>query len=275
MAMSDKHRKAASERMRAMHAKKKLEGVEDLSVDVTSTSHNIDAVDKPTVDLGAMQKQLDEVMETNALLKAMLLKNIDAQPAQGVGIGRTGQLLGEVDKYLVDPNNYPDPTPRLAAERRLQSIAFNHNYELQYQFSIRSYETKTGVNMREPEFLITLLRVVLDDQGERVQVIGKDGQSRDKFYIARRLMLHEDPQAALVIARDNNLQIDQDDQVTFLNEMRYLRVRDWLFDYLWPKGSDSREAIIEESVGGTLVQVYTKSSQEPIQGNFDALSTKV
>jgi hypothetical protein len=241
----------------------------EITEDVTDV---VDEVDKP--DLSAIQRQLDEVMETNALLKAALLNN-QSKSQDTVTVGQGGKLLGEVDKYLVDPNNYPDPTRRLSEEPRLQTIAFNHNYELLYNISTRSYETKTGVNMREPEFLITLLRVVLDDQGNRVQIQEKDGSLKDKFYIARRLMMHEDPQAALVIARENNLDIDKSDEHTFLNEMRYLRIRDWLFDYLWPKATETREGIREESVGGTLVQVFTKSSVEPSQVDFDKLNSKV
>ncbi len=241
----------------------------------TDTDGDSPKLDKPEVDWAAMQRQLDEVMETNALLKAALLGKQNTQTSSGVGVGQGGKLLGEVDKYLVDPENYPDPTPRLAQEQRLQSIAFNHNYELVYNFSVRAYETKTGVNMREPEFLITLLRVVLDDQGNRVKILGKDGQPRDKFYIARRMMFHEDPQAALVMARENNIDIDREDEKVFLNEMRYLRVRDWLFDFFWPKKADEQERIHEEAVGGTIVQVYTKSSIEPSAVDFDKLQTKV
>lgn len=226
-----------------------------------------------TPNLSAMQKQLNEVMETNALLKAALL-NQGSQDS--VEIGRGNKIVGEVDKYLIDPEAYPDPTPRLTKELRLQSIAFNHNYELQYEFKIRPYETKTGLNMREPEFIITLLRVNLDDQGNRIQVVNPETHKKeDKFYIARRLMFHEDPQAALVIARDNNIMIDKTDEKTFLDEMRYLRVRDWLFGVLWPKQSDERSKIQEEVVGGTIVQVFTKASVEPSAVDFDQLKKAV
>lgn len=272
-----KKRKLSAEHLAKLQAgRKKAQESQSSKQELPTVPLGEPIVDKPnTPDLGTMQRQLDEVMETNALLKAALLGNQSNQGAQGIGIGQGGKLLGEVDKYLVDPGNYPDPTKRLAQESRLQSIAFNHNYELEYDFRVRAYETKTGVNMREPEFTITLLRVVLDDQGERVKITGKDGKPMDKFYIARRLMFHEDPQAALVIARENNLDIDKTDEKVFLNEMRYLRVRDWLFDYLWPKPATTKQDIIEESVGGTLVQVYTKSSVEPSAVDFDALQTKV
>jgi hypothetical protein len=265
--MSAEARQAASERLKAYHAAKK-EHQTDPDLDNKAT-------DVQELSMSDLQRQLNEVMETNALLKAAILGNQSSQTNQNVGVGQGGKLLGEVDKYLIDPENYPDPTERLSKEPRLQTIAFNHNYELEYAINTRSYETKTGVNMREPEFTIKLLRVVLDDQGNRVRVPDKDGKPMDKFYIARRMMFHEDPQAALIIARENNLDVDKTDERVFLNEMRYLRVRDWLFDFLWPKQSQASEGVHEEAVGGTIVQVYTKSSVDPSYVEFDKLTTKV
>lgn len=229
--------------------------------------------DTPEIDKGQLQAQIDQLMQDNALFRAALLKG---NSSDSVGVGQGGKLLGEVDRYLVDSDNYPDPTPRLAAETRLQSIAFNHNYELEYEFKIRSYETKTGLNMREPEFTITLNRIVLDDQGERVMILNpKNGQMEEKRYRAKRLMFHEDPQAALVIARENNLDVDKTDEKVFLNEMRYYRIRDWLFGVFWPQPVTSGPEIREEAIGGTLVQVFTKSSVEPSSVDFDRLQSKV
>lgn len=213
-------------------------------------------------DITQMQKQIDEIMETNALLKAALLgRQQQGNSRDNVAVGRNNNLVGEVDKYLVDQDNYPDPTARLASEPRLAPLAFQYNYELDYAFSIRSYETKTGLNMREPEFLIRLNRIVLDEQGEQTS----------KRYIARRLMFHEDSQAALVIARENNIQLDPSDERTFLNEMRYLRVRDWLFDIFWPKPAQSAGQIKEEVIGGQLVQVFTKSSEDSSEIDFNKI----
>lgn len=215
--------------------------------------------------LDELRAQMKEVLETNALLKAALLGNQN-QNSQGgqVGIDR-GKLVGEVDKYLVDPANYPDPTPRLQEEKRLLAVNFLYNYELEYDVSVSSYETKTGINMREPKFTIQLNRIVLNDQGEQTL----------KRYIARRLIFHEDPQAALIVARENKLEVDEQNQKAFLNEMRYLRVRDWLFDIFWPKPAQQKDNIREEVIGGTIVQVFTKNSDEAEGIPFDQLSTKV
>lgn len=213
--------------------------------------------------LDELRSQMREVLETNALLKAALLGNQKAQGGQ-IGFDR-GKMVGEVDKYLIDPANYPDPTPRLKQEKRLLAVNFLYNYELDYDVSVSSYETKTGINMREPKFTIQLNRIVINDQGEQT----------NKRYIARRLIFHEDPQAALIVARENNLQVDEDNQKAFLNEMRYIRVRDWLFDIFWPKPAQAKDNIHEEVIGGTIVQVFTKNSDEAEGIDFDKLKTKL
>lgn len=220
-------------------------------------------------NLEQLQAQIKEIQETNALLKAALLgQQVNAgaggQPAQNVGVGRQGNLVGEVEKYLIDPDNYPDPTPRLSKEERLRAVNFDFNYELEYRMDVVAYETKTGVNMKEPKFHISLNRIVVDDQGNQT----------DKRYIAKRLVFHEDPQAALVIARENGLEIDSSNEKVFLDEMRYLRTRDWLFGVFWPKPDDEKAEIKEEVIGGTIVQVFTKSSQEPSSVDFDKLEAK-
>lgn len=216
-----------------------------------------------TQSMEAMQRQIDEIMGTNALLKAALLNK---QPDQSVEVGRQGTLIGEVEKYLMDPDNYPDPTARLAAEPKLvSSLNFPFNYELQYKYGTSPYTTQAGVHMIEPKFMVQLNKIVINDQGEQT----------DKRYVVKRLIFHEDPQAALVIARDNSISVDKSDEKTFLDEMRYLRVRDWLFDIFWPKPANPEEQITEEVIGGSIVQVFTKSSVEPSEVPFDKLNTKV
>jgi hypothetical protein len=210
----------------------------------------------------ADEQGLDELRAQVKLLTSLFAQG--SQSTQGIGVER-GKLVGEVDKYVVDPANYPDPTPRLKAEKRLLAVNFLYNYELDYEVSISSYETKTGINMREPKFTIQLNRIVLNDQGEQTQ----------KRYIARRLIFHEDPQAALVVARENNLAVDENNQKEFLDEMRYLRVKDWLFDVFWPKPAQPKDGLREEVIGGTIVQVFTKSSEEAEGIDFDQIKTKM
>lgn len=246
-------------------AKKTLPSVEEPKVPTP------EAIDSKPEESSATEVALRvEVQE----LKDMMLKAFANQTQQsGIGVGNNGKLLGEVEKYALDPNQYQDPTKRLSDEPRLQPMAFKLNYELEYEMSVSHYETKTGVNQKEPEFLVTLMRVVLDDQG----------LPTDKRYIARRMVFHEDPQAAIVIARDNGINLDEfkdldnttDNQKFFLNEMRYLRVRDWLFDVFWPQPIKKENGIREEVIGGSIVQVFVKSSEEPSGVDFDQIKTVI
>lgn len=213
-------------------------------------------------------RQLKELQESNALLKAAILNNqtiASGGVTTGVSMNRNGELIGEFEKYQLDPALYPDPTPRLSKEPRLAPLAFEYNYEMDYQVTVSEYQTASGRRVREPKFHVTLNRVVLDDQGNQTS----------KRYIARKLIFHEDPDAALVIAREQNIDIDKSDEKTFLNEMRYLRVRDWLFDIFWPKPIDESSQIREEVIGGTLVQVFEKKSLDSSNIEFDKLKSKI
>jgi hypothetical protein len=218
-----------------------------------------------TISVAEAPEQIAEEQGMDELrAQVKLLTSLFASGGQSQGSVEKGRFIGEVDKYVVDPANYPDPTPRLKAEKRLLAVNFLYNYELDYEVSISSYETKTGINMREPKFTIQLNRIKLDDQGAQT-----NGRVR-----LRKLIFHEDPQAALVVAREKGLAVD-DNQKEFLDEMRYLRVKDWLFDVFWPKPAQPQEQIREEVIAGTIFQTFEKSSVEADGIDFDKLNSKL
>jgi hypothetical protein len=265
--MTEEQKKAASERMKAMHAKKKAEKLTQGYVPKIKpdSPRAIGMADAPEVANEAgtdeILRQLKELQESNALLKAALLNGQQGQTAQ---IGSQGGLVGEVEKYLVDPANYPDPTKRLSEEPRLQPMAFKLNYELEYEVTTSNYENK-GISYKEPKFTVKLNRVVLDDQG----------MPTNKRYLARGIVFHEDPNAAIVIARENGVDVDKSNEKQFLDEMRYLRVKDWLFDIFWAKPVQESERIREENVGGRLVQVFTKNSEDASRIDFSKITKMV
>jgi len=267
---TDEERKAFGDKMRASRAAKETnETVQVVPTVQVASVPTIEVTPQTlvanTVTLEELQRQLNQVMESNALLTAAFLNQNTNAPSGSIGVSRTGQLLGEVEKYLTDPALYPDPTPRLKDEARLQTIAFNHNYELEYAVNTMSYETKTGVNTKEPNFTVTLNRIVLDSQGVQT----------NKRYRARRFVFKEDPQAALILARENNLDIDKTDEKFFLDEMRYFRVKDWLFEVFWPKPIPIKEGVREEVIGGQVVQTFTVSSENSTGVDFDKINTKM
>lgn len=222
------------------------------------------AIDTPAVDNSQTNTELQEMIRANQEVLLALLKERQ-NPAQAAGptIGASGRVLGEVERYTVDPDQYRSPVERLAAEPKLRTIAFDFNYELDYEMSVRSYENKAGLNMKEPEFLVCLTRIAID----------KDGNQTNKRYIIKNMRFHEDPQAALVIAREQGIPLDSfADEKLLLDEMRYLRVKDWLFDIFWPKGTDrSRVEHTEEVLDGTIVQTFSKPVGEPGGLDFDKI----
>lgn len=218
-------------------------------------------------------KRMVEEMKTQNQVIMMALANKGASSNSGVSLGDGGRVLGVIEKYVIDPDLYPDPCERLSNEPRLQPMAFKLNYELYYKFSTSSYETKAGVNMTEPKFQVSLVRVVLDDEG----------MPTDKRYVIKNMIFHEDPQAAIVIAREKGISLDDykdmdntdDNQKLFLNEMRYLRIRDWLFDTFWPKPASRLAGVKEEVIGGRIVPVFYKSSEEAAEVDFDKIKGKL
>jgi|GEM_PF-5769868 len=256
-------------------SRKPRKKVESIEVPTQEPEAQLPPVEVKSLEISPEQSIDDyktqiEQLKANQELMMMLLKQ---NSGSTVNLGTTGKVLGEIEKYNVDPDNYPDPTIRLRKEPRLAPLAFDYNYELDYKVAVSSYETKTGVNMKEPKFMVTLSRIVLDD----------DGQQTNKRYIVRSMVFHEDPQAAIVIAREQGINIDDwngventtKNQESFLNEMRYIRVRDWLFGIFWPNKVTKDQELREEVIGGQIVQVYTKNSEDSSSVDFDKMDTKL
>lgn len=205
-----------------------------------------------------LQRQLNE-------MKAYLFELTKNQPAPGVQQNNQGGIVGTFEKFTVDPANYPDPSDRLSKEPRLVPFAFGHNFELDYQVHVSQYDTKDGRNVKEPRFMIELRRVVLDDDGTRT----------NERYIVRKLTFHEDPQAAIQVARENGVNVDDFNEKDFLNEMRYYRVRDWLLDIFYPPKAQKSQAKREVVIDNQVVEMITVNSEDSASIPFDQLKTKL
>lgn len=207
-----------------------------------------------------LQRQVDE-------LKAILFdftQGKTAQTVQGTQHRSDGQVVGTFEKYTVDPANYPSPVERLMKEPRLAPFAFEYNFEISYEIHVSQYETKDGTNVKEPRFMMELRRVVLDEQGNRT-----NGR-----YIVRKLTFHEDKQAAIQVARDNGIDIDQYNEQEFLNEMRYLRVRDWLLDIFYPPINSAVKAKKEMVVDNQVVEYIEVNGEDDQVIPFGELNKK-
>lgn len=204
-----------------------------------------------------LQRQVNE-------LKAMMFDLTKGSSDQGVKFDRQGGLVGTFEKYTVDPSNYPDPSTRLSQEPRLAPFAFGYNYELKYEVHVSQYDTKDGRNVKEPRFMMELRRIVLDDLGVPT----------NRRYIVRKLTFHEDPQAAIQIARANNVEVDKENEVDFLNEMRYIRARDWLLDIFYPPKATASKAKREIVVDNQVIEVITLNGEDDQVIPFGELNKK-
>lgn len=215
----------------------------------------------PEQNQNDLEKQVQE-------LKAMMfdfMKGGVPQNQSGVQQNAQGAIIGTFEKYVVDPSNYPNPSERLSKEPKLAPFAFEYNYELDYQVHVSQYDTKDGRNVKEPRFMMELRRVVLND----------DGTPTNGRYIVRKLTFHEDPQAAIQVARANGLEVDDFSQEDFLNEMRYIRARDWLLGIFYPPLPQAAQAKKQVVIDNQVVDMITVNSENASAIPFDQISTKL
>jgi len=201
-----------------------------------------------------IKRQIEEIKNNDVgKVLAQLLSN-QAPKAQG--------LIGTTEKYSVNPADYPDPRERLANEQKLQQFAFKYHYELGWDIKVVGYETIDKRRMEEPQFILKLIRIVLDEDTQ---------EPTNKRFIVCQLIFHEDPTAAIAIANQNGLPVDKENEKEFLDEMRYLRMRDWLFESFYPPRRTDIQGKKEMVIGNKLVEVYEINSEGSAQIPWDKL----
>lgn len=236
-------RKAFGEKMKAAKAAAKYEqNLNKLAEEEQVPTPKEEA----TISVDDYQSLLKQVQELKSMLGSQTPPNEGAQPT----VSAAGQLLGVKEKFSTDPKDYPSPVAKLMKESRLAPFGFEYNYELEFVVSPTTYQNISGVNMVEPRFHVKLIYKGRDDQGN----------DNGKRYIIRNLVFHEDPAAALDVARREGLEIQNSQQ--FMDDMRYLRIRNWLFEAFYPPKTDAEKRVREEVIGNTVVQFYETSSVE-------------
>lgn len=215
-----------------------------------------------------LMKQIEEMKETFAGQQALIMKlaSEDARKNNGPQ-ATTGGLIGTFEKYSLDPAKYPDPTKRLASEKKLQRFAFKTNYEITWEVSTTSYKSIDGINVKEPKFKLELLKVIFDEDS---------GEPTSGRYKLRGATFHEDPDAAIIIAREQGIEVDESNEEAFLNEMRYLRMRDWLLGCFYaPKNDQAKRNKRQMVVDGKLVEYFEINSTSKEKIPFDELQGRV
>lgn len=218
---------------------------------------SVEIHDNPPGDDGNDYESLKKrVLELEALLTPKL------STPQVAG----GKMVGTLEKYKLGADNYPDPIGRLARETRLSRFAFDDNYELNFVVGQSSYTTIDGIRTVEPKFTLQLIRKIYDED---------TGEPTNKRYGVTQLIFHEDPDTAIAVARDNGIEVDTMNEKMFLDEMRYLRMRDWLMGCFFPEPPAAKSNKKEMVIGNRLVEVWEVSSESPERIDFSKLDKKL
>lgn len=238
---SEEERKAFGEKMKQAREKKVGE--------IKEPSTNNDDIG----DLLARVKELEAALNYR-----------QQSAAQGPQVTSRG-VVGTFNKYIIDPKNYPDPCERLAREPRLQRFAFPTNYELAFSLGRTNYQSIDGVNTAEPKFTLELNKIIFDEE---------TGEPTNGRYTICRGIFHEDPEAAIIVAREYGLPVDEENQKDFLDEMRYLRMRDWLLEAFYPPKVEAKKNKKQVVIGNTLVDYFEISSENKESIPFGELNKK-
>lgn len=218
-------------------------------------------------DIDILKRQIEELKQSQA--QWMNIASALTSGQQG-GVQMSGnRLVGINEKFSTDKSHYPDPVQRLANEPRLQRFGIqggpleDSSFFLEYKFTETSYTDINNQRQKEPQFHLTLNRYIFDDQGYK----------SNKWYTVAKLVMHEDPDAAIAIAREQGLSIEMDDEKAFLDEMRYIRFRDWLFEMFFPPRVQETHTT-EQIINNRPVKVFEASSENPQTIPFDSLRSR-
>lgn len=270
---TDEERAAFGEKMRQARLKKETHDQEILDTLERGEEEPIEAPEPTPPQEPNKEPQITLSQEdySSLLLRMQELESAqwrsfsDNQAPGSISTGG-GKLTGTYEKYSTDKTLYPSPVNRLKIEPKLARFAFEINYELEFEVSESAYETIDGIRTKEPKFTLDLVRVIMDEE---------TGEPTPGRYVVCRLVMHEDPDAALVIARDNNITVETDDESLFLNEMRYLRMRDWLLECFYPAPIKAAKNKKEVVIGGQLVEYFEVNSETSASIPFNQMdSTK-
>ena len=254
---TDEERKAFAEKMKASRQKAKQEKEPQKEPAIINQDTQTDVRNE---DYDTLKAQVDE-------LRSLLLNREQAtQGQQAPQITATG-MIGTLHKYNTDPAYYPDPSARLAKDPRLARFAFGENWELEYSVRTTEYTTLDNRRVSEPQFTVQLIGKMFDE----------DGELTPGRYVRKQIIFFEDPDSALTVARENGVdpQAFGGDK-PFLDEMRYLRIRDWLLENFYPNSATSkRENKRQMVIDNQVVEYFEVSSQNPSTLKFGDLNGKV
>lgn len=234
-----------------------------------STSQNVEVSPSAPEDIQG-ESELDQLKRHVQELSGVIanLQRQQVPPVQqGAQVTSRG-ITGTVTKFSTNPKDYPDPRDRLFEEPKLKLKDFNRNWwDLEWEVTRVNYDTKDGIHMAEPKFQLRLIRILEDPE---------TGEPSNKRFTFWKGTFFEDPEAAIQVAAQYGIEVGEQMEKEFLNEMRYLRFRDWLLEAFYaPKPSQEKINKVETVINNRLVEVYEINSPNSETIPFQNLKTKL
>jgi len=286
--MTEEEKKAWGAKMKALREAKKqgvaksnlepgiVPGPKRVEDTATSEREQATPVVSPSAQVEEVQGETEleqlkrHVQELQGTLQTLLSQQ-QAQPAsppafQGAQV-TPGGVVGRITKFSVKPSDYPDPRDRLFQEQRLILQGFNRSWwDLDWSVTTTNYDGKDGLKYAEPKFQLKLIRILPDPDTQ---------EPSNKRYVLWKGSFFEDPAAAMQIADQYGLPIDESNEKLFLDEMRYLRIRDWLMEAFYPpKPAQDKMNKREMVIDNRVVDVYEVNSTQAETIPFGELKRK-
>lgn len=275
--MSEAARKAASERMKAMHAAKKAAKLaneapapteppmpkpENLPVEEPQAPPQTAPAPTVTLTQEQFQMMLDRLQSTEPTAPAPQESVNQAFPnGQPPTLNPQGGVVGVIERYPINPKHYQNPVEELYDLPVLRKFAMRENYVIEWKVTPTKYQTAMGTWYIEPRFELTLKKKQWDEDGNEVVKYNDQGKAYYPRIVIGRASFFEDPPANILEAEEAGLSIDDLDSGEFQEKMRMYRYKFWLVERLNPKKPQfTTSKRREEVIGGKVYEIdeYSK-----------------
>lgn len=157
-------------------------------------------------------------------------------------------------KYSIKSKDYPDPRERLFQEPRLKMKNFTPTWwVLEYKVGKVNYD-KDSIHYTEPRFEIELWKILETEEGE---------PSNEKFRLCGGIFF-EDPDSFIQVANSSGIEVPEHLHKDFMDEMRYLVIRDWLLECFYPPKPTNKNKGVERVIDNRIGEVVEINSVEPV-----------
>lgn len=194
---------------------------------------------KLMAEIEELKKQKNPEMTPEAALQ--YTAQMQGQPV----VGKNG-IQGKMFRYPVEKSYYPNPIERLYDEPTLSRFNLRENYFFDWEVEGIEYE-KYGVTYAEPKFTVRIFR----------KLYGEDGMPNGKYALINRQVQHEDEVVARAAADKLGITDEFEDFQAMMNEMRYMRIRQWLLDLFKPPQVTTHNQVpTQQVIDGKVVEVF-------------------